>query len=99
MWLTAPESVCLMCSPTMPRRQHDRPAPPASLRIYEAHVGMSSEEPKVASYTEFRGTTISRQSKLPVLTTLQMSSSACHLIVMQACCCCELRRWATPRCS
>lgn len=32
-----------------------RPAPPASLRIYEAHVGMSSEECHVASYTFFRG--------------------------------------------
>jgi 1,4-alpha-glucan branching enzyme len=31
-----------------------RPPKPAHLRIYECHVGMSSKEPKVNSYTEFR---------------------------------------------
>lgn len=37
-------------------RQHERPTGQlASLRVYEAHVGMSSEEPKVASYTDFKG--------------------------------------------
>ena len=37
-------------------RQHERPnGELASLRVYEAHVGMSSEDPKVASYTEFKG--------------------------------------------
>jgi hypothetical protein len=37
-------------------RQHERPAGRlAALRVYEAHVGMSSEEPKVASYTYFKG--------------------------------------------
>ena len=36
-------------------RQHKRPKAPAALRIYEAHVGMSSEEPEVASYTYFKG--------------------------------------------
>ena len=37
-------------------RQHERPSGKlASLRIYEAHVGMSSEEPKVASYSYFKG--------------------------------------------
>lgn len=35
--------------------QHPRPPRPASLRIYEAHVGMSSQEERVASYTEFKG--------------------------------------------
>ena len=35
--------------------RYPRPARPASLRIYEAHVGMSSEEEKVASYTYFKG--------------------------------------------
>ncbi len=38
-------------------RQHERPAArPESLRIYEAHVGMSSEERCVATYTYFKGT-------------------------------------------
>jgi 1,4-alpha-glucan branching enzyme len=36
---------------------HSRPPRPQSLRIYEAHVGMSSEEDKVASYTYFKGET------------------------------------------
>ena len=37
-------------------RQHERPTGELpSLRVYEAHVGMSSEEPKVASYAEFKG--------------------------------------------
>lgn len=35
--------------------KHKRPGRPQSLRIYEAHVGMSSEEEKVASYTYFKG--------------------------------------------
>ncbi|CAG7942356.1 unnamed protein product [Penicillium salamii] len=33
--------------------QHSRPKKPASLRIYEAHVGISSPETKVATYKEF----------------------------------------------
>lgn len=34
--------------------RHARPARPADLRVYECHVGMASEAPKVASYEEFR---------------------------------------------
>lgn len=33
---------------------------PESLRIYEAHVGMSSEEPAVASYTHFKDVVLPR---------------------------------------
>ncbi|KAL4800918.1 1,4-alpha-glucan-branching enzyme [Aspergillus venezuelensis] len=33
--------------------QHGRPKKPESLRIYEAHVGISSPETKVATYKEF----------------------------------------------
>ncbi|EFJ43598.1 1,4-alpha-glucan branching enzyme II [Volvox carteri f. nagariensis] len=40
--------------------RHPRPPRPPALRIYEAHVGMSSEEPKVASYTEFKDTVLPR---------------------------------------
>ena len=39
-------------------RQHQRPNAPAALRIYEAHVGMSSEEASVASYTYFKGNAV-----------------------------------------
>lgn len=33
--------------------KHPRPPKPESVRIYEAHVGISSPEPKVATYKEF----------------------------------------------
>ncbi len=36
-------------------RRHSRPPKPQSLRVYEAHVGMSADEGKVATYTEFKG--------------------------------------------
>ncbi|KAJ9510013.1 hypothetical protein QJQ45_011653 [Haematococcus lacustris] len=57
----------------------ERPYKPRSLRIYEAHVGMSSEEGKVASYTEFKNlvwataplTLLSRQ----LVGTVQLQSS------------------------
>ena len=49
-------AAAILCTgPIAHCRQHERPPRPASLRIYEAHVGMSSEQPKVASYLEFRG--------------------------------------------
>nr|BAF98234.1 starch branching enzyme II [Parachlorella kessleri] len=34
--------------------KYPRPARPRALRIYECHVGMSSQEPKVNSYLEFK---------------------------------------------
>ena len=34
--------------------KYNRPKKPSNLRIYECHVGMSSEEPKVNSYLEFK---------------------------------------------
>jgi 1,4-alpha-glucan branching enzyme len=33
--------------------QHDPPATPAGLRIYEAHVGMATEEERIGTYREF----------------------------------------------
>lgn len=42
------------------RRQNIKPLRPATLRIYEAHVGMSSEEPVVASYTHFKDEVLPR---------------------------------------
>ncbi|EIE25420.1 starch branching enzyme [Coccomyxa subellipsoidea C-169] len=45
--------------------QHERPKDkPAALRIYEAHVGMSSEAPEVASYTYFKDNVLPRIAKL-----------------------------------
>lgn len=40
-----------------------RPLPHDSLRIYEAHVGMSSEEEKVASYRFFADEVLPRVKK------------------------------------
>ena len=40
--------------PTPYRWRHTRPAPPPAPLIYEAHVGMASQEPKIASFDEFR---------------------------------------------
>lgn len=37
------------------QRLHPRPQFPASLRIYEAHVGIGSQEKRVASFNEFTG--------------------------------------------
>jgi 1,4-alpha-glucan branching enzyme len=40
--------------------KHPKPNRPKSLRIYEAHVGMSSIEPKINSYAEFRDDVLPR---------------------------------------
>ena len=40
--------------------KHPRPKTPPDLRIYECHVGMSSEEHKVASYTYFADNVLPR---------------------------------------
>lgn len=40
--------------------KHSKPTRPGSLRIYEAHVGMSSTEPKINSYAEFRDDVLPR---------------------------------------
>ncbi|BFZ57957.1 alpha-1,4-glucan branching enzyme [Savitreella phatthalungensis] len=41
-----------------------RPPKPSSARIYEAHVGISSPEPRVATYREFTNNTLPRIHKL-----------------------------------
>lgn len=41
-----------------------RPSKPASLRIYEAHIGISSPEPKIASYAEFTQNVLPRVAYL-----------------------------------
>jgi len=40
--------------------RHPKPPTPKALRIYEAHVGMSSVEPKISTYAEFRDTVLPR---------------------------------------
>lgn len=41
-------------------RRNRRPAKPKSLRIYEAHVGMSGEDERVSTYAEFRDNVLPR---------------------------------------
>jgi 1,4-alpha-glucan branching enzyme len=48
------------CSSPESYRTNSKPKKPDSLRIYEAHVGMSSEEPVVASYTYFKDNVLPR---------------------------------------
>lgn len=44
--------------------QHPRPKKPKSLRIYESHIGMSSPEPKINTYVNFRDEVLPRIKKL-----------------------------------
>ncbi|KAF3779056.1 1-4-alpha-glucan-branching enzyme 1 [Nymphaea thermarum] len=44
--------------------KHPQPKAPKSLRIYEAHVGMSSPEPKINTYANFRDEVLPRIKKL-----------------------------------
>lgn len=44
--------------------KNQRPPKPASARIYEAHVGISSPDPKVATYKEFTQNTLPRIKNL-----------------------------------
>lgn len=44
--------------------KNQRPAKSASLRIYEAHVGISSPEPKIATYDEFTDNVLPRVAYL-----------------------------------
>ena len=44
--------------------KHSSPKPEGGLRIYEAHIGMSSEEPKVSTYHEFAENILPRIAKL-----------------------------------
>lgn len=44
--------------------KYPRPPKPRSLKIYECHVGMSSQEPKINSYLEFKNDMLPRIRKL-----------------------------------
>lgn len=44
--------------------RNERPPKPAALKIYEAHVGMGSLDPKVATYTEFARDVLPRIARL-----------------------------------
>lgn len=46
------------------KMKHKSPPKPTSLRIYEAHVGISTPEPRVGTYKEFTKNTLPRIHKL-----------------------------------
>eukprot|EP00798_Chlamydomonas_sp_ICE-L_P020992 gene20992-27850_t len=43
--------------------KHPRPSKPQAVRVYEAHVGMSGEEPRISTYAEFRDNVLPRIKK------------------------------------
>eukprot|EP00051_Salpingoeca_urceolata_P010240 m.124794 g.124794 ORF g.124794 m.124794 type:complete len:746 (-) comp16634_c1_seq2:1115-3352(-) len=51
-------------APSTYQWNHQRPPMPAAPKIYEAHIGISSEEPKVASYVHFADNVVPRIAKL-----------------------------------
>ena len=55
-------SACVWNPPRRHAWKHPSPPPPGRrfMRIYEAHVGMSGEEPRVHSYAEFRDAMLPR---------------------------------------
>ena len=72
-WATIPEGVMgakfdgIHWDPPAAERytfKNSRPSGPSSLRIYEAHVGMSSQDETVASYTYFKDNVLPRIAKL-----------------------------------
>ena len=44
--------------------KHSRPAPVQTPKIYEAHVGMSGEKPRISTYTEFRDNVLPRVKEM-----------------------------------
>lgn len=57
--------------------QHDSFAAPTKPLIYEAHIGMSGQEPKVSSYTDFTATVLPR-IKAAGYNTVQLMAVAEH---------------------
>ena len=43
--------------------KHSRPKRPERLKIYECHIGISSPEPKIATYTYFKDEVLPRIKK------------------------------------
>jgi 1,4-alpha-glucan branching enzyme len=56
--------------------KHDKAKKPLSLRIYECHVGIATEEPKVGTYKEFGTKIIPRIVKQGKTSVFQFCSHA-----------------------
>lgn len=57
--------------------RHTAPPPPAAMRIYEAHVGMATSQPRVGSYREFADNVLPRVAT-GGYNTLQLMAVAEH---------------------
>jgi len=57
--------------------KYARPPKPKNLKVYEAHVGMSSIHPRVATYTEFKNDVLPRIKRLGY-TAVQLMAVAEH---------------------
>lgn len=68
--------------------KYPRPQRPRSLRVYECHVGMSSEEPKVNTYLEFRDEMIPRIRKLGYNCIQIMAIQVRHPLIPSGRCAC-----------
>ncbi|CAI8601585.1 unnamed protein product [Vicia faba] len=73
LWDTAGTELILLnymlCSRTLVKQEkyvfkHPQPKRPRSIRIYESHIGMSSPEPKINTYANFRDDVLPRIKKL-----------------------------------
>lgn len=58
-------------------RRNKRPGRPKSLRIYEAHIGMSGEDERISTYAEFRDNVLPRIKK--------QGYTAIQLMAIQVC--------------
>jgi 1,4-alpha-glucan branching enzyme len=63
------------------------PPKPSRLRIYEAHVGISSSEPKVATYKEFTANTLPRikalgYNSIQLMAIMEHAYYACKYLLL-----------------
>jgi 1,4-alpha-glucan branching enzyme len=69
--------------------KHTRPPQPQGVRIYEAHVGISTPEPKVSTYKEFTRDMLPRIHKLgynviQLMATMEHAYYACRYFLTSA---------------
>lgn len=63
--------------------KYPRPPRPRALRVYECHIGMSSQEPKVNTYTEFKEDVLPRVRRMGynAIQVMRRTGSDAHLPV------------------
>lgn len=66
-------------------RRNKRPGRPKSLRIYEAHIGMSGEDERISTYAEFRDNVLPRIKKQGYTAIQLMAIQVCPFLLGLAC--------------